>query len=150
MTAQVGGRVAFAPAYERLLDTVEDAGGGLTVVRLAVKLVRLGVRLVSLSVGLAVEILGGEGAQLLRQVGQQTRPRPPLQRGELLRLVASCKYFPFFKNEKYLQRATRRRSSPRWSGGRGRVFLDSRHFRLDTSFLDSRVWHVSNLAPEHV
>ena len=98
MTAQVGGRVAFAPAYERLLDTVEDAGGGLTVVRLAVKLVRLGVRLVSLCVGLAVEILGGEGAQLLRQVGQQTRPRPPLQRGELLRLVARCKYFPFVKN----------------------------------------------------
>ena len=72
VTAQVGGRVAFAPAYERLLDAVEDAGGGLTVVRLAVKLVRLGVRLVSLGVRLAVEILGGEGAQLLRQVGQQT------------------------------------------------------------------------------
>ena len=98
MTAQVGGRVAFAPAYERLLDAVEDAGGGLTVVRLAVKLVRLGVRLVSLGVGLAVEILGGEGAQLLRQVGQQTRPRPPLQRGELLRLVARCKYFSFKKS----------------------------------------------------
>ena len=93
MTAQVGGRVALAPPYERLLDTVEDAGGGLTVVRLAVQLVRLGVRLVGVCVRLAVEVLRRERAQLLRQVGQQTRPRPPLQRGELLRLVARCKYF---------------------------------------------------------